>query len=97
MANKIPSNAQWTDLVNKIKAKVSASDILDLLYPVGSYFITSDEDFDPEILWGGTWELSGQEIGGRGAVWSAIGEVWDSAGAVWKVDGVIVNRWHRIE
>lgn len=96
MASKVPSNAQWQDLVSKIKAKASISDVLDLLYPVGSYFVTSDENFDPESLWGGTWEISGQETGGGGAVWSAIGEVWDSAGAVWELDGAIVVRWHRI-
>lgn len=25
-------------------------------YPVGSYYETSDEDFDPSTEWGGTWE-----------------------------------------
>lgn len=96
MASKVPSNVQWQDLVSKIKAKASISDILDLLYPVGSYFVTSDTEFDPADLWGGTWEVSGQEIAGKGAAWSAIGEIWDSAGAVWKLDEVIVVRWHRI-
>lgn len=95
MANKIPSNAQWTDLVNKIKAKASIADLLNLLYPVGSYFVTSDLNFDPSDLWGGTWELSGQELTGGGEVWSSIGEVWDTVGGKWEVDGVFVNRWHR--
>lgn len=25
----------------------------------------------------------------------SLGEVWDTVGGVWKLDGVIVNRWHR--
>lgn len=36
-----------------------AMDILDglfnLFYPVGSYYETSDENFDPNTAWGGTW------------------------------------------
>lgn len=95
MANKIPSNAQWTDLVNRIKAKPDVADLLNLLYPVGSYFVTSDLTFNPATFWGGTWEVSGQELTGGGEVWSAIGEVWDSVGGEWELDGVIVKRWHR--
>lgn len=29
--------------------------ILDLFYPVGSYYETSDESFNPNTTWGGTW------------------------------------------
>ena len=29
----------------------------DLYYPVGSYYETSDVDFDPNTEWGGTWVL----------------------------------------
>lgn len=36
-----------------------AMDILDglfnLFYPVGSYYETSDANFDPNVAWGGTW------------------------------------------
>ena len=31
------------------------SQMLDLIYPVGSYYETSDTSFDPNISWGGTW------------------------------------------
>lgn len=31
--------------------------IFDLVYPVGSYYETSDTSFDPNVTWGGTWEL----------------------------------------
>lgn len=30
--------------------------LLDLFYPVGSYYETSDTDFRPNKTWGGTWE-----------------------------------------
>lgn len=30
---------------------------LDLFYPVGSYYETQNSTFDPNIAWGGTWEL----------------------------------------
>lgn len=29
--------------------------LIDVFYPVGAYFQTSDEDFDPNTAWGGTW------------------------------------------
>lgn len=27
-------------------------------YPVGAYFETSDDDFDPNNAWGGVWVIS---------------------------------------
>ena len=44
--------------------KVSAGDmneiknaINNLIWPVGSYYETSDTSFDPNVTWGGTWVL----------------------------------------
>jgi hypothetical protein len=31
--------------------------LLDLFYPVGSYYETSDTNFNPNTAWGGTWKL----------------------------------------
>ncbi len=31
--------------------------LVDLIYPIGCYFETSDSDFDPNVKWGGTWLL----------------------------------------
>lgn len=31
------------------------AEMLDTFYPVGSYYETSDTNFDPNIAWGGTW------------------------------------------
>lgn len=68
---KIPSDAQWSDLISKVKAKQAltagtgidatqfASGIVaiarDVIWPVGSYYETSDTSFDPNTAWGGTW------------------------------------------
>lgn len=49
--NKISS----TD-VNQIKIAIN-SGLLNLIYPVGCYFETSDTSFNPNASWGGTWEL----------------------------------------
>lgn len=37
-------------------------ELLDLFYPVGSYYETSDANFNPNTAWGGTWykEIQGQ-------------------------------------
>lgn len=33
----------------------SGGGILNMFYPVGSYYETSDDTFDPNVRWGGTW------------------------------------------
>lgn len=33
------------------------SGLVDMFYPVGSYYETSDASFDPNTAWGGTWVL----------------------------------------
>lgn len=33
----------------------STLNLLDFFYPVGTYYETSDSDFDPNTVWGGTW------------------------------------------
>lgn len=35
---------------------------MELFYPVGSYFETSDSTFDPNVEWGGTWVSTGANI-----------------------------------
>lgn len=34
---------------------ISTLVLLDVFYPVGSYYETSDTSFDPNVSWGGTW------------------------------------------
>lgn len=43
-------------------AKLDKPSILDLFYPVGSYYETSDTSFNPNVSWGGTWT---QDTAGR--------------------------------
>ena len=45
-----------------ISPSVFKSSIIDIFYPVGSYYETSDTTFNPNTAWGGTWvkEIAGQ-------------------------------------
>lgn len=38
--------------MSKLRA---AQDLIDIFYPVGSYYETSNSDFNPNNEWGGTW------------------------------------------
>ena len=38
-----------------IQGTLGLTGLLNLFYPVGSYYETSDINFDPNISWGGTW------------------------------------------
>lgn len=55
------------------------ADMLDTFYPIGSYYETSDTNFDPNTAWGGTWELETE------------GQVHVSAGTNWPVSGAANN------
>lgn len=47
-----------TNYIIKVSSAISAHQSqLDLFYPVGSYYETSNGNFDPNISWGGIWEL----------------------------------------
>lgn len=35
---------------------------IDFVYPVGSYYETSDTAFNPNVAWGGTWELEAEGL-----------------------------------
>lgn len=45
------------DNSEKETKKASISALLDLFYPVGSYYETSNAHFNPNKSWGGTWKL----------------------------------------
>lgn len=40
----------------------SSSSLIDMFYPIGSYYETSNTAFDPNVSWGGTWV---EDTGGR--------------------------------
>lgn len=55
------------------------SGLIDMFYPVGSYYETSDTTFDPNVTWGGTWSLETE------------GQVHISAGANYTVAGALTD------
>jgi hypothetical protein len=57
----------------------SGGGILDMFYPVGSYYETSDDTFDPNVRWGGTWELE------------VAGQVHVSSGTGYSINGALTN------
>ena len=44
--NSLKVNQEISDIKEQI------SGLLDLFYPIGSYYETSDPDFDPNVEWG---------------------------------------------
>ena len=71
------SSADITSFVNGLDG--SRAGLIDIFYPVGSYYETSDSTFDPNIAWNGTWVL---EIGGQ---------VHISAGTGYSISGALTN------
>ena len=49
-------------IVKKTVSSGPQSEMLNLFYPIGSYYETSNTSFDPNIAWGGTWV---EDTGGR--------------------------------
>lgn len=59
--------------------KLPATTLVDMFYPVGSYYETSDISFNPNNVWGGTWVLE------------TAGQVHVSAGTGYTVSGALTN------
>ena len=55
------------------------SSLVNMFYPIGSYYETSDTSFNPNVSWGGTWQLETE------------GQVHISAGANYTVAGALTN------
>ena len=47
----VATSGSYTDLNNK----PTTLDFINIVYPVGSYYETSDTTFNPNVSWGGTW------------------------------------------
>lgn len=69
--------------------------LVDIFYPPGSYYETSDSDFDPNIRWGGIWELemAGQVHVSAGTGY-AIGATGGEATHTLTVDEMPSHRHH---
>lgn len=48
------SGSELEDFIDGLNVS-GGSPLLDMFYPVGSYYETSDDTFDPNVRWGGTW------------------------------------------
>lgn len=59
IANIMLALNEKTDIteLEKIKKIIVTNSQIDIFYPVGSYYETSDVSFDPNTAWGGTWVL----------------------------------------
>lgn len=51
--------------VNSISTRVPITlptSIIDIIYPIGTYYETSDDNFNPNVTWTGTWKLDSQGL-----------------------------------
>lgn len=62
--------------------------LLDVFYPVGTYYETSDTDFDPNVTWGGVWE---EDTRGRVTVAQASSGTFDTVGAAGGQESVTLS------
>ena len=71
--------------------------LFDFVYPVGSYYETSDTAFDPNTTWGGTWilETEGQVHVSAGTNYTIGGALTNTTDGGSK-DAVVVSHTHRI-
>lgn len=66
-----------TNWVQNDVAPTTARQLVDMFYPVGSYYETSNSSFNPNTAWGGTWSL---EASGRVHVSAGSGYAIGSTG-----------------
>lgn len=53
--NRINADTSLQNQIDTISGDISG--LIDRIYPIGSYYETSDTTFDPNVAWGGTWVL----------------------------------------
>ena len=76
------------DLV--VTGNVSFANMLDICYPVGSYYETSDTTFNPNNVWGGTWEeVDGTFVNGTGTFVNITSYTSSNSPYVFPSNGVI--------
>ena len=76
MSNEI---ATQSEAITQNDLKAVMNSMLNIFYPIGSYYETSDTTFNPNTAWGGTWELE------------ASGQVHVSAGTGYSISGALTN------
>lgn len=57
-----------------LQDSIIQKNMLDMFYPVGSYYETSNSSFNPNVSWGGTWESmhDGTALISEGAYWNTV-------------------------
>ena len=61
-------NLMQDNIENELNAKVNTSDLIDLIYPVGSIYMSVNST-NPSVLFGGTWEqIKGRFLLGTGSL-----------------------------
>ena len=68
-----------SEAITRNDLKNIINSMLPIFYPVGSYYETSDTTFDPNVEWGGVWELE------------TSGQVHVSSGTGYSVSGALTN------
>lgn len=60
--------------IENLRLQKEIDSIIDKIYPVGSYYETSDDSFNPNISWGGTWveETDGSVLICQGKYYNGI-------------------------
>ena len=74
--NDLPENGE-DGTTYLVKQNVTARLFVDIFYPVGTYYETSDGNFNPNIAWGGTWveDTAGRMLVAQNdATFNAIGK-----------------------
>lgn len=78
MSNEAITRNDLKAILNEI---IPSFPMVDIFYPVGSYYETSDTSFDPNIAWGGTWVLETE-----GQV-----HISGSSNGIYQVSGALTN------
>lgn len=90
-ANLLKGNGTWGQVTTAgisngavTVPKLDKSGLLDLFYPVGTYYETSDTNFNPNTAWGGTWleDTSGRVTVAQQSDNTAFDEVGEVGGEV---------------
>lgn len=76
---------------NVLADKLDVSGVLNIFYPVGSYYETSDTTFNPNTAWGGTWVL---ETAGKFHVSAGTGYTAGSTGG--SADAIVPYHRHSV-
>lgn len=84
--------------LQNITDSVFKAALLDLFYPVGSYYESSDTTFNPNTSWGGTWveEIAGQVHVSSGTGYSVAGALSNASDGGSK-DAIVVAHIHDVE